>query len=107
MPPAKDRPPTITTSVRLPTELYDQIDELAARMNISKQSLMLRIVRNGTDEIGGIVGKCENPIINLGMKIAVNLAANEEERQEILDQLNAIADARKERNQDHLPGLAT
>lgn len=103
----KDVPKTTTVSARITVDLYERIEALAARMGVNKNDLLKRIIRNGTDELAGIVEKCENPIINLGMKIAVNLAATEEERQEILDQLNAIAARRKQRGQEELPGMAS
>lgn len=98
---------TTIVSTRVPNELNARIEKLAGRMNVTKSELLGRIIRNGTDELAGIVEKCENPIINLGMKIAVNLAADEDERQEIIDQLNAIATNRAARNQGKLPGLTT
>jgi len=102
----QDSSKTTVISLRIEHEVSDRIDSLAARMNVTRSELLQRIVRNGTDDLGGIVEKCENPIINLGLKIAVNLAANEEERQQILDQLDSIAQHRKERNQQQLPGMA-
>ena len=104
---ADKRPKSVAVTTRIPTELSDRIDDLAARMSVNRNELMNRIIRNGTDELAGIVEKCENPIINLCMKIAVNLAADETERQDILDQLNAIAEQRRARNQDQLPGIAS
>lgn len=102
---SSDTRKTTPIAVRITHELNERIDTLAARMNVTRSQLLQRIIRNGTDELAGIVDKCENPIINLGMKIAVNLAADADERQEIIDQLNAIADHRAARKQDKLPGL--
>lgn len=95
-----ESPTTITIGFRVPHELNRQVIALAARMRVSKSELLARMIRNGTEELTSIGDKAENSIINLGLKIAVNLAGNEEERQEIVQQLDAIAEQRRIRNQE-------
>lgn len=99
------QPREVFAGARITQDLSDQVDQVAARLGVTRSEVIFRSMRNGIDELDGITRAAGNPVINLALKIATKLCADEDEVKEIEQQLDNLAEYRRLKRQDQLPGM--
>jgi hypothetical protein len=91
--------------MKVTKEVSDQIDNAADRLGVTRSEAGFIAIRNGAEELAGLTSVAGNPLINFVLKVALPLAADETEKQDILAKLEAVKRHRSQRNQDPLPGM--
>lgn len=99
------QPREVFAGARITKDLSEQVDLVAQRLGVSRSEVIYRSMRNGIDELDGITRVAGNPVINLALKIATKLCADDDEVREIEQQLEHLAEYRRIKRQDQLPGI--